>query len=401
MVPIIPYHQRKGGAAFRRDALINRRCKLTAAWANVCGLGGRVTEEVFISYSHDSVEHIERVLALSDRLRADGVDCVLDQYEECPAEGWPRWMDKKVRDAHFVLMVCTPAYYRRIMGEETPGTGNGVRWEGNLIYQHTYNAGSSNTKFIPVLFEQESMDVVPAPLQGTTIYRLDADFMRLYARLTGQPYTAKPALGERKPLPAKEVKTNPSMFLVSPIDIDLWNKARWRGTFYLLAEDGSAPPVLGFGFRDAEAGTQIFRGWHERYGDGDEFEELRISIVEWDKEPPGTHYTVHVSADHEAAAQRYKAFGFSMDGDLMMMVSRHNRMEPATSRNLDLFKQLYRRHKTYYLAPGWISEDGRELKPMPELGIHKGKIHFRKASEVGRHDPDIVVVGIKSEEEGD
>jgi hypothetical protein len=28
---------------------------------------------VFISYSHDSVEHRERVLALSERLRKDGI----------------------------------------------------------------------------------------------------------------------------------------------------------------------------------------------------------------------------------------------------------------------------------------------------------------------------------------
>ena len=39
---------------------------------------------VFIRYSHDSQEHANRVLALSDHLRADGIDCVLDQYEDSP-----------------------------------------------------------------------------------------------------------------------------------------------------------------------------------------------------------------------------------------------------------------------------------------------------------------------------
>lgn len=46
-----------------------------------------VSEEVFISYSHDSVDHVEAVLELSNKLRSEGVDCVLDQYEESPAEG--------------------------------------------------------------------------------------------------------------------------------------------------------------------------------------------------------------------------------------------------------------------------------------------------------------------------
>jgi hypothetical protein len=47
--------------------------------------------KVFISYSHDSREHIDRVRELSDRLRAEGIDCILDQYEASPPEGWPRW----------------------------------------------------------------------------------------------------------------------------------------------------------------------------------------------------------------------------------------------------------------------------------------------------------------------
>jgi hypothetical protein len=59
---------------------------------------------VFISYSHDGPDHIGAVLALSNRLRAEGVDCVLDQYESCPPEGWPRWMDREIKKAQFVLM---------------------------------------------------------------------------------------------------------------------------------------------------------------------------------------------------------------------------------------------------------------------------------------------------------
>ena len=76
---------------------------------------------VFISYSHASPEHADRVLALADRLRRDGLDSILDQYIlGSPAEGWPPWMDRQIRDADFVLMICTPTYHRRVMGEEQP-----------------------------------------------------------------------------------------------------------------------------------------------------------------------------------------------------------------------------------------------------------------------------------------
>ena len=70
--------------------------------------------KVFISYSHDSPEHEQRVLELANRLRRDGIDCTIDQYVVVPLEGWPRWMDKQIRDSDFVVMVCTETYYQRV-----------------------------------------------------------------------------------------------------------------------------------------------------------------------------------------------------------------------------------------------------------------------------------------------
>lgn len=154
--------------------------------------------KVFISYSHDSLEHADRVRELSDRLRADGIDCILDQYEVSPPEGWPRWMDRQIRDADFVLMICTDTYYRRVMGEERPGTGLGVRWEGHLIYQHIYNPGTVNAKFIPVLLESGEANHIPAPVQGVTYYfaQNEEGYEELYRRLTDQPRHLKPELGD-------------------------------------------------------------------------------------------------------------------------------------------------------------------------------------------------------------
>ncbi len=161
---------------------------------------------VFISYSHDSPEHADRVLALSDHLRADGIDCILDQYQDSPPEGWPRWMDRQIRAADFVLMICTPTYFRRVMGEEKPGTGHGVAWESTLIYQYIYNEGTSNTRFIPVLLEGAHESAIPTPWQGVKHYRPTTTdgYKDLYRRLTGQPLTPKPVLGTLLTLPPRE-----------------------------------------------------------------------------------------------------------------------------------------------------------------------------------------------------
>ena len=96
---------------------------------------------VFISYSHDTVAHQERVLDLADRLRADGIDVEIDQYNS-PPEGWPRWCEHQIETADFVLMVCTETYHRRVRGEEEPGK-RGVVWEAAIIRQLLYDAGAA------------------------------------------------------------------------------------------------------------------------------------------------------------------------------------------------------------------------------------------------------------------
>ena len=161
--------------------------------------------KVFISYSHDSDEHADRVLALADRLRQQGVDCLIDQYVPAPPEGWTRWMAREIKHADFVLLVCTPTYYHRVMGREKPGKGKGVKWEGNLIYQAIYDADTVNEKFVPVLFKGAAEEDIPDPLRPFTHYRVDTEdgYDHLYRRLTDQHDTPMPPLGHRVKLPPR------------------------------------------------------------------------------------------------------------------------------------------------------------------------------------------------------
>ena len=122
--------------------------------------------KVFISYSHDSPEHQDQVLELADRLRADGIDAIIDQYVQSPPEGWPAWCEAEIDKADFVLMVCTEIYLRRVRRKEEPGVGRGVLWEGRLIYQYVYDAGSVSAKFVPVLLANGSEANVPVPVKA-------------------------------------------------------------------------------------------------------------------------------------------------------------------------------------------------------------------------------------------
>ena len=118
--------------------------------------------KIFISYSHDSVEHKEKVLGLSERLRQDGFETLLDRYVNgTPPEGWPRWMLNQLDVADYVLIVCTETYYRRFRGHEVPEKGKGVDWEGALITQELYDSRSTAIRFVPMIFASKDVEFIP------------------------------------------------------------------------------------------------------------------------------------------------------------------------------------------------------------------------------------------------
>lgn len=170
--------------------------------ADVGSVQGQKAPKVFISYSHDTAQHATKVLALADLLRRDGIDCIIDQYEEAPEQGWPRWMEDQIESAQFVLVVCTQAYTRRFRGHETPGIGLGAAWEGTILTQELYGQAAKSNKIIPVVFSAEDVASIPTIMQGMTRYNLTEglQYTKLYGRLTNQPLVVKPPLGTIKRL---------------------------------------------------------------------------------------------------------------------------------------------------------------------------------------------------------
>jgi tetratricopeptide (TPR) repeat protein len=174
---------------------------------------------VFISYSHDSPEHAQRVVEFSERLRDDGIDSQVDQYVNgAPSEGWPRWMLNQLDAADFVLLVCTETYYRRFRGLEQPGKGKGADWEGALITLEVYKKRSNTVKFVPILFDPADEQYIPEPLGAGTHYLLNSEpaHQRLKVFLLGQAGVeprplGKLARGERKQAKALTFGAEPAV----------------------------------------------------------------------------------------------------------------------------------------------------------------------------------------------
>lgn len=166
-----------------------------------------VKTKVFISYSHDSVEHKNYVKLLSEKLIELGLDCVIDQYTETePPTSWSKWMRKQIEEAKFVLIICTEKYKER-----TDGHLGAVSWEGAIIEESCYSKYQNN-KFIPIFVHSKDENYKPVFL-GSNSYVIDiinlekTEFIKkyelLYRQLTEQPSVLKPKLGKIVKLPPK------------------------------------------------------------------------------------------------------------------------------------------------------------------------------------------------------
>ena len=158
--------------------------------------------KVFISYSHDSDEHKSWVLEIATKLRRDGVDATLDQWDLQAGGDLPRFMEDNLRDSDYILMVCTEAYV-----EKADSGQGGVGYEKMIVTADLMkNIGSS--KFVPVI-RQNGTHQVPTFLGSKKYIDLSksADvgfgYDELLRTVLGSPLYVKPPVGSN-PFPSTE-----------------------------------------------------------------------------------------------------------------------------------------------------------------------------------------------------
>lgn len=338
---------------------------------------------VFISYSHDSKEHQDRVLQLSNKLRFQGIDCSIDQYEDSPSEGWPKWMDRNVKNSDFVLVICTQIYYDRVMGDDEKGMG--IKWEITLIYQQLYNTGANNKRFIPIIFDDGKFEHIPEPLQSATFYNVDKseEFDKLYWRLRGIK-AKKPELGKLRELPVKVRKT---LFISGLIDQVKWEDAKWKnGVAYLYSPESNLPPIFIVFFDKIEIGKEIFKDLINKVSTDDKAERLRLSIIEGDVPNQEYGYFVTIGENIEATNKLLDESFINEEVEYFAIGQRINRMKlNKKSNNLANFKKEYEKHGCYYIAPGkqlYDPTNGYGASVEMEYKILKRKIEFRNYEDI-------------------
>ncbi len=116
--------------------------------------------KVFISYCWEDDEHKEWVRSLADCLIADGIDTTLDQYDLSPGDRLPQFMERKISDADYVLIICTPSY--KAKSDHRVG---GVGYEGHIISNELF-LRHNERKFIPVIRKGSFAEAIPNCLAG-------------------------------------------------------------------------------------------------------------------------------------------------------------------------------------------------------------------------------------------
>ena len=119
-----------------------------------------------------------------------------------------RWgMARQLREARFVLVVCTANYHRRVTGREAPGVGLGARWEGALI---TSTCTKREPQIHPGGLRARGPQEIPDFLRHTNHYDLSDKplYEKLYRRLTGQPRAVRRPVGIVRRLPPEPSATS-------------------------------------------------------------------------------------------------------------------------------------------------------------------------------------------------
>lgn len=166
--------------------------------------------KIFISYAWEDQKHQDRVLALADWFEINGCEVIFDQYDPNPKEGWPHWMEQAIKNADFVICVCTKAYHDRVTHQTGAHEGLGCQWEGSLIYNAISNKTEERNKFQVFQFDSEDKELIPQGLLGGNRYAVrsleinDPRLEALYRLITDQPVAIRPMRGDIVRLPSRE-----------------------------------------------------------------------------------------------------------------------------------------------------------------------------------------------------
>ena len=175
--------------------------------------------------------------------------------------------------------------------------------------------------------------------------------------------------------------------VLSPINMALWDKAKWRGLGFAIYPTNPPIPGLILMFEDIETGAKIFRGWRKRLGDMDRDEWIGLTLITGIDRHYPSHYRVAISVNENYLSHKLPS------KDRFTLVFRMQDMTPADSTNLESFLKVYESTGRYRLAPGLLTYPQSMSPYARDLYIEKTQLRNIAAWQIGLNDPACGALG--------
>ena len=140
-----------------------------------------------------------------------------------PDEGWITWMRTGIKKANWVLIFFDDVYRRRFEGDEQPSKGLGGTYEGAIIAAEHLRRSTINKKFVPLLPDGASTEVIPDEFFPYNHYYIPRQSNELALKLK------RPQEPDRNPVPF-------SMRELSPLEKER-RCSLWRLAYSFLRLD--------------------------------------------------------------------------------------------------------------------------------------------------------------------
>lgn len=165
---------------------------------------------VFISYAHDSPEHVAAVRRLWSQLRAFGIDARIDLLHAETRRDWTHWLREEFEQADVLLVVASPLYAAQYQEGDKSGVRAVTSYAAvisELVYAGSSSAG--DPELVTFSLPGRSYDEVPPTLATASQHSFAVDDLSasqlepLIRFLVKQPYEVS-QLGRAPLLPPRE-----------------------------------------------------------------------------------------------------------------------------------------------------------------------------------------------------
>jgi hypothetical protein len=129
-------------------------------------------KQVFLSYRHESQEHVAAVHRLGKLLCDANIPVALDRFylDEHPGGpdegGWPKWSEQAANESQCVLIMASEGWFAAYEGTGEPGAGMGAATEADLFRQSLWDEKGRNARIRLAFLHPIAHEKVPIRLRA-------------------------------------------------------------------------------------------------------------------------------------------------------------------------------------------------------------------------------------------